>query len=848
MLWIAVWCACAAGCTEPAQRASLRVLVDADSEVRALADDVTVLVESQKSEADGWQTAIMRRYEPKIAHPWPLEITVSNVDPGATFQVSAMARDQREAVLGQVRSVRPFGDGLRLTMRVMFEASCLRRTQLCMSGETCHAGECVDARKDFKDDPSKPDARVPDGGMDPMPTTPAVVADGEACDVEGARACAGEMSRIPLRCESGMWHAEAQCTETEMCDTTASTQRGMCRAVASECLGRALNAEFCDQDRMLVCTNMFEAMVRPCVEHARCIAPAQRAVCACRSGFVDAMGLCVEATDCSVDNGGCDPLSKCTVVQGKPSCGACPPGYFGDGMTGCVAPLTGLATSEGQLTPAFDPGITDYTLKVPLLAQRVTITPSSAGAGHISFNGQDLSDSGTWTTPTLPLGEYPVELSLTAPNGAARAYKIRVQRAGKQTAYLKASNPDADDYFGMSVDMDGDTLVVGAYGEDSAAVGVNGDGNNDSARDSGAAYVFVRKNGRWEQEAYIKASDTATRDYFGVNVAISGDALVVGAFRYDILNVSAPGPGAAYVFERKQGTWRQTAVLKSSGSATGDQFGLGLAMEGATIVVGARMEAGGGAAYVFERDGEGWRQSQRLVPQKLPSDAWFGSSVAISRDTLVIGAQNDSSDVRLAGSAYVFERSNGSWNERQRLAPNPASEKASFGYSVAIDGANILVGAPRYESITTAYQTTAGEVFAYQRVGGSWQQTQVLKAMLPRGTDSFGSGVALYGSSALIGASGDRSDARGIGADASRRADLYVGAGYLFALEGQTWRQSAYLKASNAESADSFGFGVALSEHGAVLTSVWEDGAAKGVNGDDTSNSASRSGAAYVFE
>ena len=134
----------------------------------------------------------------------------------------------------------------------------------------------------------------------------------------------------------------------------ATAKRGTCRAIASECLGREVNAEFCDQEMMRVCTNMFESMVRPCVDNARCIAPAQRAMCACRTGFVDEMGVCRKATDCSLENGGCDRLTTCSVTSGKVSCGQCPQGFFGDGTIGCSAPLTGLATSAGTLSPAFD--------------------------------------------------------------------------------------------------------------------------------------------------------------------------------------------------------------------------------------------------------------------------------------------------------------------------------------------------------------------------------------------------------------------------------------------------------------------------------------------------------------
>jgi hypothetical protein len=160
----------------------------------------------------------------------------------------------------------------------------------------------------------------------------------------------------------------------------------------------------------------------------------------------------------------------------------------------------------------------------------------------------------------------------------------------------------------------------------------------------------------------------------------------------------------------------------------------------------------------------------------------------------------------------------------------------------------ILVGAPRVASIISLAQTTPGEVFAYRRTGAAWQQTARLRAMLPRTSDSFGSSLALTETAALIGACGDMSGAKGVGADASRRDGAYSGAAYLYAREKADWKLSAYLKAANANSNDMFGFSAALSGETAIIGAIWESSNASGLNGNQDNNSLGSSGAVYMFE
>ena len=213
------------------------------------------------------------------------------------------------------------------------------------------------------------------------------------------------------------------------------------------------------------------------------------------------------------------------------------------------------------------------------------------------------------------------------PNSGAAYVFARSGTNWSQQAYLKASNPDADDLFGASVAVDGDTVVVGALGESSKARRINGDQTDNSARNAGAAYVFTRNGTNWSQQAYLKAFNAEAGDGFGYPVGISGDTIVAAAQSESsdgtsTRNNNAWWAGAAYVFARSGTNWIQHAYLKASnpgggvpGVSSGDLFGAAVAVSGDTVVVGAHYEdsdakgingdqsnndaENSGAAYVF---------------------------------------------------------------------------------------------------------------------------------------------------------------------------------------------------------------------------------------------------------
>ena len=294
---------------------------------------------------------------------------------------------------------------------------------------------------------------------------------------------------------------------------------------------------------------------------------------------------------------------------------------------------------------------------------------------------------------------------------------VRTGSTWTQQAYLKASNTGANDNFGWSVALDGDTAVIGSEEEGSAATGVDNTSPgqaDDSASGSGAVYVFVRTGSSWAQQAYVKASNTDAGDEFGSAVAVAGNTLAVGAQLESSAATgvnstnpgqsdnTAPKSGAAYIFVRSGPTWTQQAYVKASNNQQITYFGSSIAISNDTVVVG---EPGGDSAFVFVRSGSTWSQQASL---NASLSGFFGFSVAISDDALIVGAPYDESaasgvnapnpapttnTVYRSGAAYLYVRSGSSWTQEAYLKASTPKVADLFGYGVGVSGTTLVVGA-----------------------------------------------------------------------------------------------------------------------------------------------------------
>jgi len=335
-----------------------------------------------------------------------------------------------------------------------------------------------------------------------------------------------------------------------------------------------------------------------------------------------------------------------------------------------------------------------------------------------------------------------------------------------------------------------------------------------AAPNAGAAYVFVRSGGVWSPQAKLVAGDPQAGDGFGWSVALDGDTAVVGAHGENGY------AGAAYVFVRSGGIWSQQAKLVAGDAEAYDQFGLSVALDGDTALVGANGKSSyAGAAYVFVRSGGSWSQQARLVAGDAAADDWFGHSVALDGDTVLVGAPYEDEGSKDAGAAYVFVRNGGSWNQQAKLMALDAKPYDWFGYSVALDGDTVLVGAP-YEATGGS---AAGAAYVFVRGGGIWGQQDKLTAADAAAGDQFGGSVALDGDTAVVGAPYED------------EGGSVAGAAYVFVRGNGVWGQQAKLTAGDAEAGDGFGWSVALDGDTALVGAPYED------------DGGSNAGAAYVF-
>ena len=359
-----------------------------------------------------------------------------------------------------------------------------------------------------------------------------------------------------------------------------------------------------------------------------------------------------------------------------------------------------------------------------------------------------------------------------------------------------ATDYAADDWFGISVAVSGDTLIVGA---DRVNVGDN--------TNQGAAYIFTRSGANWSQQQKLVADERAAGDFFGRSVALDGETALVGAHWANVGGNT--NQGAAYVFTRSGASWSQQQKLAADDGAAADQFGISVALSGETALVGADLaNVGGnsnqGAAYVFARSGASWSQQQKLVANDGVDNDFFGISVALDGETALVGAilANVGGNSN-QGAAYVFTRSGANWSQQQKLVAADGAAGNEFGISVALDGETALVGTIW---ATVAGNAGQGAAYVFTRSGTNWNQQQKLVAADGAASDQFGRSVALDGDTALVGA-----HRANIGANSDQ------GAAYVFTRSGANWSQQQKLVAPDGAAGDRFARSVALDGETAVV-------------------------------
>lgn len=647
----------------------------------------------------------------------------------------------------------------------------------------------------------------------------------------------------------------------------------------------------CGGDNPVLCGDV---CVNTDTDHLHCGGCAGETGTSCVPGEVCALGVCATSCDpllaCGspsfcvdplIDPDYCGATGDCLGVNAGERCSTYDTCAAGT-CQGIDAELIDLRVSAGELSPVFSPTSSTYlVLGLSVLDDALQLTPvASDPRATITVNGVVVASGSASVPVPLDFGITMISVVTYSAGGVVKEVGVIALRPSTPT-YLKA--PVTRARFGAAMSASGDRLAVGAP-------------------KYGWVYLFRKLPDGWVLEASVRGRYTSTYDQFGISVALEGDLLVVGANWESANSTGVNGSesnnlssksGAAYVFRHAGATWTQEAFLKPSNTEANDNFGTSVALSGTTVVVGAVNEDSSatgvnpaaqtndpvlgynfnaGAAYVFNHDGSRWAQSAYIKAPNTGTGDAFGNSVAISGDTMVVGARYEDSlaagvnpgdlgdDPTLgtgcqSGAAYVYTRAAGVWAFQTYLkASNPGCGDG-FATSLALSPARLVVGAVNEGSAATGVggdQTSdaapaSGAVYVFTHGGGSLAQEAYVKASNTDAGDTFGWSIAIFGDRLLVGATGEDSNSIVVNKDALNNSLARSGAAYLFVRDAGGWRQKAYLKASNTDAGDQFGYSVALSDSFVVVGADLERSAATTIDGRQADNSATYTGAAYAY-
>jgi hypothetical protein len=572
------------------------------------------------------------------------------------------------------------------------------------------------------------------------------------------------------------------------------------------------------------------------------------------------------------------PLQHTCIVDGGGN-GVVPDADVASVSIACTGPAMTVGFS-GPWAWTFDPTEETQAFSGSVIAREVALTIDGPRITSASVNGTAVALGQPSAAISLPLGPTSVHVGVTASGGLSKTYELVFQRGTAiidQLTYGKASNTGTNDAFGFSMSLSGNTLAVGAPGEASATT----DPTDNNAPGAGAVYVFVRTGTTWIQQAYLKASNIDAKDAFGTSVSLSGDTLAVGApgedSASDPADNTAQDAGAVYVFIRKDGNWSQQAYVKASNIGAKDQFGKSVSLSQDTLAVGAPLEDSAnandqtdnsapdsGAVYVFVRKGVSWNNPPvYLKASNLEAGDQFGSSVSVSGDSLAVGAVNEASGTGSqtdnsapgAGAVYVYLRTGTTWAQQAYLKASNAGTGYLFGWSVALSQDTLAVGSITEPSAATGVngnQTDqsapgSGAAYVFSRDGTTWIEQAYIKASNTGPGDTFGTSVALSGELLAVSAIAEASSATGTNGNQVDNSTTGAGAVYVYLRTGTTWAQQAYLKASNTGMSDNFGGSIALSPDTRVISAPTEASGSTGFSGNPADDSTPRSGAFYAF-
>jgi len=466
-----------------------------------------------------------------------------------------------------------------------------------------------------------------------------------------------------------------------------------------------------------------------------------------------------------------------------------------------------------RLTPRFfDPRVTSYTGFEPFLLDTgapVTMSATKADASAV-------------VSPSLPItvaADADLAVSVARDPLSARTYSFTLSRKLLQESYVKAPQALAAPNFGGFIFAGGTLVGIAPTG-----VAISKETLVVGAPTASQAFVFVRAGSMWTHQATFSVPGAR----LGQAVAIDGDTLVLGA------PAANAGVGAAFLAHRTNGVWSALQPLVAQPAPGVDaHYGGAVAIAGAYLVIGAPdgvTSPHPGAVHVFHDPGSGFVYERTLADG---TDANFGCAVGMSGTTVAIGAPFDQTG---RGGVYVYDAASG----QRAFSGFGGAAGDHLGFAVDIDNDLMVAGAPDASS-------AAGRVQVF-RFATAWASEIVLAPTPTPPTDAaFGAAVAVDRGHVIVGARIEDCGGRGVLPATCAGSAANAGAAYTFRKLGATWTQDAYIKSSNADPADQFGTSVAVDGDTFVVSAGREASAATGVDGDQSNNGATDSGAVYVF-
>lgn len=346
--------------------------------------------------------------------------------------------------------------------------------------------------------------------------------------------------------------------------------------------------------------------------------------------------------------------------------------------------------------------------------------------------GYDVAIDGN----TVLVGAFKADIDGVIDAGAAYVYVLGDNGWQKQ-AKLFAEPAFADDTLGGKVALKNNVAMLGVMLRDS------------KGKDSGAVVAFEREVNVWKQRQIFTAHDAKPGDAFGQSIALTTNHLIIGAPRNDALGNDA---GAAYIYKRENDTWRYQTKITASDGVTGDLFGISVAIDGDTILVGADLHdekaENAGAVYVYVLEENKWKQEAKLMASDGGKTDIFGVRVALSENTALVSARRD--DIEElgidAGSAYIFVRDGNTWTQQVKFTSPDGQADDRFGRAVALSGDTAIISAMNHD----ANGSNTGALYVYKKGSGGWRYTSKFAAKSSMPDDKFGWNVGLSNDVAII--------------------------------------------------------------------------------------------------